>query len=170
MNRPERENLNSQRRGPHAAIFLGAALGILALVAAGQVWAHGVRGTTVPEQTACLQAEYDDGEPMSYARVEIQAPGSELPFQSGRTDRNGRFCFLPDIPGAWGLEASDAMGHKLRLLSRIDENMVPSTDTGNMKGMYRDGPWARSMKIVDGLAVIFGSAGLIAWWRSRKRC
>jgi len=167
MSKKGPEKRNDQRRGPHTVIRLGPAFGILILLIAGQGWAHGVRGVIDPRQAACILAEYDDGEPMSYARVEIMAPGSKLPFQSGRTDRNGRFCFLPDVPGNWQLDTSDAMGHKLRISSTVDENMIPSA--GDETGMNRGGPGARSIRIVDGLAVIFGSAGILAWWRSRKR-
>jgi len=61
---------------------------------------HGVRGK-VGKGRIVVIAQYDTGEPMSYAKVEISAPNSKLPFQSGRINRNGRFCFFPDTPGTW---------------------------------------------------------------------
>jgi nickel transport protein len=62
------------------------------------LYGHGARGE-VGSGGIVVSAEYDTGEPMSYAKVKISAPGAELTFQSGRTDRNGRFCFFPDGPG-----------------------------------------------------------------------
>ena len=50
----------------------------------------------------CITAQYDDGEFMSYAGVEVKAPGSDIAFQTGRTDRNGCFVFLPDAQGHLG--------------------------------------------------------------------
>ncbi len=168
MNKKNPEERNDQRCAPHTVIRLGPAFGIFILLMAGQGWAHGVRGVIDTRQAACILAEYDGGDPMSYGSVEIIAPDSKLLFQSGRTDRNGWFCFLPDIPGDWQLDTSDAMGHKLRLTSTVDENMIPSA--GDETGINSGGLGVRSIRIVDGLAVIFGSAGILAWWRSRKRC
>lgn len=167
MSRKDPQKRNNQGPGPHTIIGFGPALGLLILLMAGQGWAHGVRGIVAPRQAACILAEYDGGDPMSYVRVEIMAPDSKLSFQSGRTDRNGRFCFLPDIAGNWQLGINDEMGHKLRLTSTVDENMIPST--GDETGINRGGPWTRGLRVVDGLAVIFGSAGILAWWRSKTR-
>jgi len=76
--------------------------------------AHGVRGK-VASGGVILKAEYTTGDPMSYAKVEITAPDKKIPFQIGRTDRNGRFCFYPDMPGKWKVVVSDGMGHRLEM-------------------------------------------------------
>jgi len=82
----------------------------LGLTVAGTALSHSVTGHI--RTGTCLQVEcrYDDGQPMSYAAVEIFFNEEELPFQNGRTDRNGRFFFLPDQTGPWRVTVNDGMG------------------------------------------------------------
>jgi nickel transport protein len=61
---------------------------------------------------------------MSYAGVEITAPDAKLPFQSGRTDRNGYFCFRPDAPGRWKITIKDEDGHFVRLGTKVSKEML----------------------------------------------
>lgn len=92
---------------------------------AAQSQAHGVHGDTGKGGEAlCTSVSYDDGGPMSYAAVEIIAPNAELPFQSGRADRNGYFCFRPDAPGRWKITIKDADGDFVRLGTRVSQEML----------------------------------------------
>jgi len=94
-------------------------LAILFLAPYG-VFAHGVM-SEIGAGGIVVTAEYDTGEPMSYAKVKIMAPGAKLPFQSGRTDRNGRFCFFPDKQGEWKVIVDDEMGHRLEVRVPVDK-------------------------------------------------
>lgn len=145
---------------------LGLALGLV-LLASHQGQAHGVWGMTSTSETICATATYDDGEPMSYGGVEISAPDSELPFQSGRTDRNGLFCFKPDSPGEWQLIISDEMGHRVRLKTTVSRDMAllqgKATHEHNAQSM------GKAEGVVTGVALIFGLSGFLAWWQSRKK-
>jgi len=85
--------------------------------------AHGAKGT-VRDGGITVRAVYDTGEPMSYAKVKISAPQAELTFQSGRTDRNGRFCFFPDIAGEWKVIVDDEIGHRLELKVPVTDNWI----------------------------------------------
>lgn len=85
--------------------------------------AHGVM-ETVGSGGMVVTAQYDTGEAMSYARVNISAPGAGLTFQSGRTDRNGRFCFFPDGAGDWKVIVDDEMGHRLEVMVPVDETLT----------------------------------------------
>ena len=90
-----------------------------------QGMAHGVRGTTSGGAEAlCASFAYDDGGPMGYAEVEVLAPEAEQPFQTGRTDRNGYFCFRPDTVGRWKLSAKDADGHFIRVGTKVSKEML----------------------------------------------
>jgi hypothetical protein len=40
---------------------------------------------------------------------------AEIPFRTGRTDRNGYFCFQPDAPGRWKITIKDEDGHFVRM-------------------------------------------------------
>jgi len=145
---------------------LGIAFGLLFL--AGRGHAHGVRGTTSTAKAICARVMYDDGEPMSYGAVEILAPDSALSFQTGRTDRNGLFCFQPDSQGEWKLVIGDGMGHQVRLKTSV------KTDTSSALVQLNQEHNALSINKVDGiisgLALIFGLSGFFAWWRSRTNC
>lgn len=105
-------------------ICLAAA--VLLLAAPVQVAAHGTQGgTEIYGRAACVAAAYDDGTPMSYATVDIFSPAEKkLPFQTGRTDRNGYFCFRPDASGSWKLTAKDEEGHQVRLSTDISPETV----------------------------------------------
>ena len=72
-------------------------------LAVSQAWGHGTEGSISKDTGILIFAAYDDAEPMSYAEVEIHGPNSTVPFQKGRTDRNGNFMFQPDsrVSGRW---------------------------------------------------------------------
>jgi nickel transport protein len=113
-----------------------------------------------------VSAMYDTGEAMDYARITISAPGANLKFQSGRTDRNGRFCFFPDVSGDWKVVVDDEMGHRLEVNETVDEAMVLRTNPENTNA--RPGFLTRCEKAVMGVSIIFGISGILFWWKGRK--
>ncbi len=123
-----------------------------------------------------IEASYDTGEPMSYARVEIHAPDSKIKFQVGRTDRNGRFAFVPDVPGQWRLAVLDGLGHRLSLNVKVTpELLAPHTTTKPAvlppaAPLYV--PKSRVGATLLGLLLIGGIFGwlkeILVWHRSRK--
>jgi nickel transport protein len=70
----------------------------------GVVWSTGIGATVV-------EYRYTTDEPMAYAAITVQGPGDTVTFQTGRTDRQGRFAFVPDHDGPWIVTADDGMGH-----------------------------------------------------------
>jgi len=140
-------------------------LTILANIA--PAWGHGTEGFTEKAEGALVSAGYDDGEPMSYAEVEIIGPGSDTPFQKGRTDRNGRFMFRPDREGLWQIVVKDGMGHRLSLEWEITDLKVgikaaKPTGTGSRKA-------SRPQGIIMGMSIIFGLFGIAYGWKARFR-
>ena len=128
--------------------------------------AHGVRGK-VGKGGIVVIAQYDTGEPMSYARVEISAPNSKLPFQSGRTDQNGRFCFFPDTPGTWKVVVNDEMGHRLELEIPVGEAMQVKEDIFTQSSINHYS--SRYTRAVMGICIIFGFFGCLSgWWGYKK--
>jgi nickel transport protein len=129
--------------------------------------AHGVDGIVERAEGYCVTAQYDDGEPMSYAAVEIKAPDSKIAFQKGRTDRNGRFMFQPDAPGRWQAIVQDGMGHRLALDVAVGEKQ--GTPEKVHAGMPAAGALpVRLGSIIAGLAIIFGLCGFFYGWRARS--
>ena len=132
---------------------------------------HGVAGSIDPEHGYQVTAMYDDGEPMSYAAVEIKAPDSKTAFQTGRTDRNGIMMFLPDQPGRWQAVVSDGMGHRLEVETEVAATAKSPRHepvTNQVPVVKRPGG-SRVQGIITGLAIIFGLLGLLYGWRGRHR-
>lgn len=129
------------------------------------LWAHGVRGD-IGSGGVVVTAEYDTTEPMSYAKVEVSAPETKLPFQSGRTDRNGRFVFFPDTPGIWKIVIDDEIGHRLEMEIPIDTAMEidAGPKAGNSVGNYLP----KYALALMGVCVIFGIFGCLTWYKGRQ--
>jgi nickel transport protein len=129
-------------------------------------FSHGTEGR-VEKGGVAVTALYDSGEAMSYAKVAISAPGSKLPFQSGRTDRNGRFCFFPDSAGEWLVTVDDEMGHLLEVTVPVDQQLAlqskDATAVAERSGL------SRMEKAFMGICIIFGLGGFFFWWKGRHR-
>ena len=129
------------------------------------IYAHGVSGK-INAGGIVVAAIYDSGEPMSYAKVKISAPGAKITFQSGRTDKNGRFCFFPDTPGEWEVVVDDEMGHRLVLNVPVDETLM--FQDKQQRGEDGESPQSRYEKAIMGISIIFGICGIFFWWKSRR--
>ncbi len=127
--------------------------------------AHGVMGT-VGSGGMVVTAQYNTGEAMSYARVNISAPGARLTFQSGRTDRNGRFCFFPDGPGDWKVIVDDEMGHRLEVMVPVDETLT--LQANQQREVADEISLSRYEKTLMGISIIFGIFGTILGWKGYK--
>lgn len=157
--------------GRYAAwIFVPAFSSLLVTVvlfsAVSSATAHGTAGRRIERRTICAAFFYDDDEVMSYVKVTVNAPDSELPFQSAATDRNGVVCFAPDKAGAWRVSAGDGMGHQQTVaivISEEGEGTFSATQAADTAVGHdpKNG-------ILAGLGIIFGCAGIVAWYRSRK--
>jgi nickel transport protein len=100
---------------------LSAVFGIL-LGGSSACWGHGT-GYRLLENTAdvALEFRYSSGEPMAYAEVLIWHPeDTKIEYQNGRTDRLGRFAFLPNAPGNWKVVVKDGMGHQVTAICPVD--------------------------------------------------
>ncbi len=144
--------------------LLGGLVTVLLTAATG--WSHGVRGEVDQAKGYLVTAEYDDGEPMNYAAVEIKAPDSDIAFQTGRTDRNGRFMLYPDQSGPWRVVVRDDMGHRLALGLEV-AGAAAAADSGKARPCPASGQMNRAAKVIAGLAIIFGLSGLVYGWKAR---
>lgn len=150
--------------------LLLTALFLVSMVPASLSWAHGTRGVSETAAGIRVTAEYDDGEPMSYAAVQVNVAGEKLAFQKGRTDRNGVFMFAPDRSGHWRIVVSDEMGHRLVLERDVDA--VPDKENRSPAKAGREAteaPLSRWEGAVAGLAIIFGLCGFLYGWQVNRR-
>lgn len=132
------------------------------------VAAHGTQGWLEERSGICLVAQYDDGEPLRFGEVVITAVEDGEEFQNGRTDRNGRFLFVPDRQGKWRVIVSDNMGHRLVLGKTLSVDgagntvvLKEETDNGTR--------WSKSKNALVGLSLLFGGTGWLYGWRQRRR-
>ncbi|GAB6161634.1 hypothetical protein JCM12298_07930 [Desulfothermus naphthae] len=104
---------------------------------------------------------------MSYAKVGITAPDKKIPFQIGRTDRNGRFCFYPDMPGKWMIVVEDGMGHRLEMNLPVKhiEHLETSGNTESSEEKFI----SKYLRVISGISIIFGIFGSIMAWISHKK-
>ena len=133
---------------------------ILLSFTASTAWSHGVVYEVKEDRTTIIKVEYDDGEPMSYAEVEIFSPGDEkIEYQNGRTDKNGCFAFLPNEVGEWKVKVNDGMGHGVVTKVTVKEGMrIDILHHG----------FSRWQKLVVGVSAIWCLTGLIFYFRARK--
>ena len=113
-----------------------------------------------------MTAQYDSGEPMSYAQVKIWPPEGKLLFQSGRTDRNGRFSFFPDVAGNWKVVVDDEMGHRLDMAVPVNEDLVLEKHQ-DWAGTGKMG-FSRYEKALMGICIIFGVFGIFSCLKGKK--
>jgi hypothetical protein len=147
-------------------ILSGMLTGCLLTVSMG--WCHGVEGYVEQIKAHCITAMYDDGEPMSYSEVEIKDPGSEVAFQTGRTDANGCFMVKAVKAGTWTAVINDGMGHRLALDFTVKAEMVNSGKV-EKPGVPTDSrQMSRLPKVIAGLSVIIGLAGFFYGWKARR--
>jgi nickel transport protein len=74
--------------------------------------AHSIRvDMTLKSPAVTIYAGFSKTKPIANAKVEIYAPEAETHYQTGKTDINGNFAFLPNTFGEWKIKIDDEMGH-----------------------------------------------------------
>ena len=130
-----------------------------------RLFAHGVKGE-IDTGAIVITAQYDTGEAMNYAKVKVLAPGAQFIFQSGRTDKNGRFSFSPDTPGDWEVVVDDEMGHWLEITVPVDENLALPIKQQPETAVL--GSHSKYQRAFMGICIIFGILGMVFWWKGKR--
>lgn len=102
-----------------------------------------------------IKVYYSNGSPMSYSEVKIFSPqDKDIEFQTGLTDKNGRFVFYPDLKGKWKIIVSDGMGHGI-----VKEILI----SDNIKLVHKQEKIHIPLlqKILTGVSIIFGFTGIM---------
>ncbi|MCZ2156451.1 MAG: hypothetical protein LC114_21525 [Bryobacterales bacterium] len=117
-----------------------------------------------------VTAAYEGLEAASFAEVTVQAPESANlksdAFQTGHTDYDGKFVFLPPSPGDWRVIVDDEMGHRVEAIAAVPhtsgvtspQSAAPSQSDGRSVGD----------RLLIGLSILFGAAGLLYGWTARR--
>ena len=99
---------------------------VLSLLAVSGAEAHSVE-YQVENRGISTRFFFLPNEPANYSSYEIFGPGDKLPYQKGRTDRNGVVSFLPDRPGKWTIKMiveSDHGGHAATVEIDVKEGLL----------------------------------------------
>lgn len=148
---------------PLASLFLWLPLFLLTLLPV-QGLCHGLNCSITPGSAGILTATTIPGDPIIFAEVKIYAPQNDsIEFANGRTDRVGRFAFVPDRPGMWTVRLVVESDHGPHLFTgefEVDEVMdvVPFVHGGNW--------WERG---VAGGGLLLAISGWSAYWLERRK-
>lgn len=102
-------------------------------------------------------------DPASYSAYEIFGPGDTIPFQKGRTDKNGVASFLPDRPGKWRIKVtaeSEHGGHAADVEVNVKEGLLMDSFSKPLVATYT--------KLFVGLGAVLSVLGLAAIWSASR--
>ncbi len=145
---------------------------ILVLFSFGtEILAHGIHFETAQEPPVVIvKAYFSRTSPVAGALVEVYAPGDERPYQTGRSDAEGYFAFLPDRAGEWAVRIDDERGHVDRVAVVVSPAFFEHDDdaqeavmpAGEKEIEIAEGKGLSAFyRIITGLALIFGLTGII---------
>ena len=88
-------------------------------------YAHGVGYREISLRAVPLEFFYSTGEKMSYREAKVFSPNDKkFAVQSGRTDEQGRFAFIPDVSGEWRVVVQDEEGHRCEAKIEITQEFL----------------------------------------------
>ncbi len=127
--------------------------------------AHEIRSQLLKNQkSVAISIEYSGGEKFSYESYEIFPPAANAstpPFQTGRSDANGRILFLPDRPGTWKVRYFSKDGHGGEMLININGSGIAVVENTPLYLLF--------LKLTTGIAIIAGITGVLLFLYSRKK-
>lgn len=103
-------------------------------------------------------------DPASYSGYEIFGPEDKIPYQKGRTDKNGVVAFLPDRPGKWTIKVtaeSDHGGHAASVDIDVKEGLLMESFSKPLVALHA--------KFFIGAGLLLGVFGIWAMWNARRQ-
>ena len=134
---------------------------LLLCIQTGRGAAHELLHTVVQDDSVVVDLTYPGGEAFSYETYEILGPGDSAPFQTGRTDGNGRIVFVPDRAGRWRVRAFAADGHGAEFT--VEMVIASSHEPAEPAPMKSAG------RIAIGVAVILAVFGVLSLFLRKKK-
>ena len=125
---------------------------------------------------------YSENQPVAGATVTVFSPAeASKPFQTGKTDKHGKFSFVPDIEGEWVFSVDDQKGHAEKSVINVPAAFInpPVEVPVIMKASQSEAPVAEevhshenemplSYKLITGLSLIFGITGIYYGIKSKN--
>lgn len=139
-----------------------AALILIATLTSDPVRAHRMDySTTTSGDAVVVSLSYPFGQTPMFEPYRVYAPGSDIAFQTGRTDRLGRISFVPDRAGDWRVTIATEDGHGIDATVRVDEGGAVAASDSSRRG----GP----EMVLAGVGYVVGVAGLVVLLGRRRR-
>jgi nickel transport protein len=135
---------------------------LFVLLAGPMVQAHTVN-YQVEQKGVAVRVFYAAEDPASYSEFEIYGPGDKLPHQTGRTDKNGFVCFIPDRQGIWKVKVLGESSHGFHGVTvevKVDKDLNLESFKKPLAATYS--------KLITGISLIIGLFGLYALHKSRR--
>lgn len=109
---------------------LALLLAFISLASPSKAYAHGTYIEYSSNTSIEITAKYDTGEPMAGAQVTVYTPDDPAtPWSTGVCDEEGRFSFVPDQDGTWGVRVR-LSGHGDFVHIPVGEGMATSDEGG----------------------------------------
>lgn len=146
-------------------LLLGLAVAGLSVFPA---FAHGVGYRDAGLKAVALEFFYSTGEKMSYREARVYSPADDkFAVQSGRTDEQGRFAFVPDVSGDWRVIVRDEEGHQCEAVITIAQEFLDGTEQQQIAPEHEAVPQGMDLVIraLLGVSIIFNIAMIV---RGRK--
>lgn len=126
----------------------------------GPALAHDLQ-YTVSNGEAVVVRLLEDNTPFTFEGYEVYREDEKLPYQTGRTDSQGRIAFLPDRAGKWRIRTFSEDGHGMDFsLSTDAAARIESSD----KPFYE-----RHDRIIVGIGVILGLFGFLSLYARKNK-
>lgn len=128
---------------------------IVLVLCACKANAHGTGFRYSALKSIPLEFTYSDGEKMSFREAKVFSPLDEkFAFQSGRTDEDGRFAFVPNVSGDWKVIVRDEEGHRC-------EAVIPVTLEAQTQPISDTTKPDMTIRALLGVSIIFNIAMVI---------
>ena len=117
----------------------------------------------VEQKGVAVRVFYAADDPAGYSEFEIYGPGDKLPHQTGRTDKNGFVCFIPDRQGTWKVKVLGESSHGFHGVTvevKVDKDLNLESFKKPLAATYS--------KLITGISLIIGLFGLYALYKSRR--
>lgn len=154
--------MKNQRRGMAIARVAGLAVSLFFMLPHAPLFAHDVRWEAERQKSALvLSIHYADGTLFAYEKYEILPPGSDTPFQTGRTDALGRAVFVPDRPGEWKIKFHSDDGHGGEAVIQVGQE-----ETAQVK---KESLFNRFGPALTGVSLLFGLFGIYMLFQRKRK-
>ena len=115
-----------------------------------------------------LFALYSQNNPLVSGRVNVYFSDSEAPFQTGTTDKNGAFSFIPDQPGIWWVVVDDELGHRRKLKIQLKQDFFKEKNQKGIKPENNNLPYYFKI-LLGAFLIIFMTCLLFAWKKKKEQ-